>query len=183
MRCPTTGGRSWTTGSCVERCNRLPMPIIDHCEDVTLSGCGCMNDGPVSRALGLRYIPSAAEERMVKRDIMLAQETGVRLHVVPVSAEGSVKAVRCAKEEGLPVTAEASPHHVVADRAHERLVDPEQFRSKGWNRRLPDGGCVPGDADVRRWIANGEYIRLRRCHLAIIPLGCQPRACGRQVYA
>jgi len=106
----------------------VDLPVIDHCEDINLSGCGCMNDGPVSRALGLRAIPAAAEERMVKRDIMLARETGARLHIAHVSTEGTVAAVRRAKAEGLTVTAEVSPHHFT-------LTD-EAIREQGVNAKM-----------------------------------------------
>ncbi|MGH7217345.1 MAG: dihydroorotase [Nitrospiraceae bacterium] len=92
--------------------------VIDHCEDPTLSGCGCMNDGPVSRALGFRGMPSRSEDLMVERDIKAARETGARLHVAHVSTEGTVCAVRRAKEQGVLVTAEACPHHfMLTDKA------------------------------------------------------------------
>ncbi len=95
----------------MERAVAVDLPVIDHCEDLSLSGCGCMNDGPVSRALGWASIPSRAESRMVERDIRLARETGAWLHVAHVSTEATVKAVRNAKHEGLSVTAEACSHH------------------------------------------------------------------------
>ncbi|MDO9117155.1 MAG: dihydroorotase [Nitrospira sp.] len=87
------------------------LPVIDHCEDLNLSGCGCMNEGPVSRALGWPAIPSRSETRMVERDIQLARETGARLHVAHVSSAGTIDAIRRAKAQGWPVTAEACPHH------------------------------------------------------------------------
>jgi dihydroorotase len=65
----------------------------------------------VSRALGIRAMPALAENRMVQRDIRLVRETGARLHVAHVSTAHTIHAVRQAKEEGLPVTAEACPHH------------------------------------------------------------------------
>lgn len=89
----------------------IGLPVIDHCEDVELSGCGCMNEGPVSRALGVRGIPKGAEFRMIARDIRLVEETGARLHVAHLSTAVGVDLVRRAKADGLPVTAEASPHH------------------------------------------------------------------------
>lgn len=103
------------------------LPVIDHCEDLNLSGCGCMNDGPVSRALGLRGMPSMAEDRMVKRDILLAQETGARLHIAHVSTAGTVQAVRNAKAAGLPVTAEVCPHHFSLT---EDIVREQQANAK-----------------------------------------------------
>jgi len=88
------------------------LPITDHCEDLTLSQGGVMNEGAVASRLGLKGIPAAAEERMVARDIDLARSTGGRLHIAHVSTAGSVELIRCAREEGVSVTAEVTPHHL-----------------------------------------------------------------------
>jgi len=88
------------------------LPITDHCEDLTLSQGGVMNEGPVASRLGLKGIPAAAEERMVARDISLAKSTGGRLHIAHVSTAGSVEFIRRAREEGVSVTAEVTPHHL-----------------------------------------------------------------------
>jgi dihydroorotase len=96
----------------MEQACEANMPIINHCEDLSLSGCGCMNDGPVARALGVRGMPPEAESRMVERDLKLAQETGCHLHVAHISTANAVQAVRRAKAKGVCVTAEASPHHI-----------------------------------------------------------------------
>ncbi|MFZ5899091.1 MAG: dihydroorotase [Bacillota bacterium] len=85
--------------------------VIAHCEDHDLSAGGAMNEGIVATRLGLRGIPAAAEEIVVARDILLAEATGCRLHIAHVSTAGSVRLVREAKARGLPVTAEATPHH------------------------------------------------------------------------
>lgn len=95
----------------MEQAVAVDLPVIDHCEDLSLSGCGCMNDGPVSRALGRRGISGEAEFRMIARDIRLAEETGARLHIAHLSTAVGVDLVRRAKAEGLPVTAEVCPHH------------------------------------------------------------------------
>ncbi len=87
------------------------LPIIDHCEDLSLAEGGSMNEGLVSTELGLAGIPSAAEEVMVARNVALAELTGARLHLAHVSTLGSVRLVREAKSRGLAVTAEACPHH------------------------------------------------------------------------
>jgi len=87
-------------------------PIIDHCEDKSISQGGQVNEGIVSLELGLRGIPPAAEELIVKRDIDLAGETGGHVHIAHVSTEGSVDLIREAKEKGIPVTAEVTPHHL-----------------------------------------------------------------------
>jgi dihydroorotase len=86
--------------------------VIAHEEDPSLTGQGCMHEGPVSFRLGLKGMPAAAEEVMVARDIALTARTGGRLHIAHLSTAGSVALVRQAKERGLPVTAEATPHHL-----------------------------------------------------------------------
>ena len=88
------------------------LPIIDHCEDKALTEGGQMNEGVISTRLGLRGMPSAAEEIMVARDLALAELTGGRLHIAHVSTEGSVELIRRAKEKGIKVTAEVTPHHL-----------------------------------------------------------------------
>lgn len=88
------------------------IPVADHCEDPTLSG-GVMHEGLVSTRLGLRGIPSAAEEIMVARDLILAELTGGHIHLCHISTRGSVDLIRRAKDKGLRVTAEVTPHHLV----------------------------------------------------------------------
>jgi dihydroorotase len=88
-------------------------PIIDHCEDRALAAGGVMHEGRVSARLGLRGIPSAAEEIMVGRDIVLAEALGARVHIAHLSTRGSARAVREAKARGVAITAEATPHHLV----------------------------------------------------------------------
>ncbi|MDO8746468.1 MAG: dihydroorotase [Thermodesulfovibrionales bacterium] len=87
------------------------VPIISHCEDVNLSEGGVMNEGLLSLTLGLKGIPSEAEEIMIGRDIALANLTKGRLHIAHVSTEGSVRIIRDAKERGINVTAETCPHY------------------------------------------------------------------------
>jgi dihydroorotase len=83
----------------------------EHCEDASLAEGGQMHEGPRSIRLGLRGIPAAAEELMASRDIALSRLTGCRLHLLHVSTSGTVELVRQAKSDGLPITAEATPHH------------------------------------------------------------------------
>jgi dihydroorotase len=89
------------------------LPITSHCEELSLSAGGSMHEGAVSARLGIPGIPASAEEVMVRRDIALAEETGGRLHVAHISTRGAVEAVRDAKARGVPVTAEATPHHLL----------------------------------------------------------------------
>jgi dihydroorotase len=96
----------------LERSRDTGLPIVNHCEDLALSKGGVMNAGPLADRLKVNGIPAAAEENMVSRDIDLARVTGGRLHIAHVSTEGSVGLIRRAKEEGLDVTAEVTPHHL-----------------------------------------------------------------------
>jgi len=96
------------------------LPIIDHCEDTVLTEGGQMNEGIIATRLGLRGIPAAAEEIMVARDLALAQLTGARLHIAHTTTEGSVDLIRRAKEKGIQVTAEVTPHHLTL--TEERVI-------------------------------------------------------------
>ncbi len=96
------------------------LPIIDHCEDKALTEGGQMNEGIISTKLGLRGMPNAAEEIMVARDLALAQLTGGWLHIAHVTTEGSVELIRRAKEKGVRVTAEVTPHHLTL--TEERVI-------------------------------------------------------------
>jgi dihydroorotase len=88
------------------------LPIIDHCENLFMTQEGQMNEGAAARELGLRGIPPQAEELIVKRDLDLARETGGHVHIAHVSTARSVEMLRAAKETRVPVTAEATPHHL-----------------------------------------------------------------------
>jgi dihydroorotase len=98
------------------------LPVISHAEDRDLAGDGVMHEGVVSTRLGLREIPSAAEDVMVFRDCSLAELTGGRLHIAHVSSAGAVELVRQFKAKGVQVTAEATPHHfTLTDEALENF--------------------------------------------------------------
>ncbi|MEJ2363517.1 MAG: dihydroorotase [Deltaproteobacteria bacterium] len=98
------------------------LPVISHAEDRNLAADGVMNEGLVSTRLGLREIPSAAEDVMVFRDCSLAELTGGRLHIAHLSSGGSVELVRQFKARGVKVTAEATPHHfTLTDEALENF--------------------------------------------------------------
>jgi dihydroorotase len=91
------------------------LAVISHCEDLSLSAGGVMHEGSVCSRLGLKGIPAASEEVMVRREISLARETGCPVHIAHVSTAGSVELIRRAKEEGVPVTAETAPHYFSLD--------------------------------------------------------------------
>ncbi|MEJ2679035.1 MAG: dihydroorotase [Gemmatimonadota bacterium] len=87
------------------------IPVADHCEDRALSRSGSMNEGVVSTRLGITGIPKAAEEVMIARDLILAEMTGGHVHIQHVSTRRGVELIRRAKEQGVRVTAEGTPHH------------------------------------------------------------------------
>jgi dihydroorotase len=95
----------------LEYARTFGIPVADHCEDPTLTTGASMHEGIVSTRLGLKGYPSAGEEIMVARDIVLAELTGGHVHLCHLSSRGSVELVRRAKEKGLRVTAEVCPHH------------------------------------------------------------------------
>lgn len=95
----------------MEFCLQLDLPILAHCEDLSLSRDGSMNEGALSAMLGLEGIPRSAEEVMVMRNCVLSLHTGCRVHILRVSTWGGVEMVRQAKYLGAPVTCEICPHH------------------------------------------------------------------------
>ncbi len=99
------------------------IPIISHAEDTHLVAGGVVNEGVISNELGLRGNPAAAEEIMVAREIALCRLTRTPIHIQHVSTEVALEHIRRAKDAGLPVTAEASPHHLLLTEEHVRGYD------------------------------------------------------------
>lgn len=95
----------------MERAKELGLPIISHCEHLPLVKGGIINQGKVSRALGVKGIPALAEQAMVQRDIALSKTIGCPVHIAHVSAKGAVCAIREAKARGVKVTCETAPHY------------------------------------------------------------------------
>lgn len=95
----------------MDYCNSLGIPVIEHSEDVSLAAGAVMREGVTSTRLGLPGMPAAAESVCVARDVQLAELTGARLHIAHLSAKGSLDQVRFAKQKGLKVTCEVTPHH------------------------------------------------------------------------
>ncbi len=96
----------------VEYANMFNMPVIDHCEDYSLSANGVMNEGFVSTKLGLRGSPTEAEDIMVSRDVILSAKTGAHIHIQHVSSRNAIDIIRRAKSRGVNISAEATPHHM-----------------------------------------------------------------------
>ena len=109
-------GRSIMDGGVMRRvleyARMIDAPVSVHAEDCHLVGQGVVNEGPVSTRLGLPGNPAVAEAVMVARDLLLAQITGAHLHVGHVSTAGAVELIRAARERGVHVTAEVTPHHL-----------------------------------------------------------------------
>ena len=97
----------------MEYAKMFDAPIIDHCEDPFLAHGGHMNEGKMSTRLGLPGIPNAAEALHIARDVLLCRLTGARVHIAHLSTQEGVELIRRAKEEGLPITAEVAPHHLM----------------------------------------------------------------------
>ncbi len=95
----------------LEYASAFGVVLAQHCEDAALSEGGVMHEGAWSSKLGLPGQPAEAEELMVMRDIALCRRTGAPVHFLHMSTAGSVELIRRAKADGLPVTAEAAPHH------------------------------------------------------------------------
>jgi len=96
----------------MEYARTFGLTIVQHCEDLSLSHGGAMNEGIASTRAGIRAQPASAESAMVARDIELCALTGARYHVAHISSADSVRLVREAKRRGLPITCEVTPHHL-----------------------------------------------------------------------
>jgi dihydroorotase len=110
--------------SALELAARHGLTVAQHAQDPVLAGAGQVHDGPACRDTGLPPWPSAGEEVIVARDVVLAAHTGVTLHICHLSTAGSVEIVRWAKARGLPVTAEVTPHHLMLTDELAALTDP-----------------------------------------------------------
>jgi dihydroorotase len=117
------------------------LPVIDHCEDLNLSAGGDMHEGLHSVRWGLRGIPSASEDVMVARDLVLAQLTGARYHVAHISTENAVAMVEFARRKGLAVTCEATPHHFALT-DDQMLPYDSNYKMKPPLRSHCDAGAV-----------------------------------------
>jgi len=135
----------------MDYCGSLGLPVIDHCEDVSLAAGAVMREGETSVRLGLRGMPAAAESVCVARDVQVAALTGARYHVAHLSAKGSLDLVRQAKSRGLAVTCEVTPHHftlidedVVYD-SHYKMNPPLAARE---DREALVAGLADGTVDA-----------------------------------
>jgi len=125
----------------MEFARSFDLPVIDHCEDLNLSAGGDMHEGFESVRLGLRGIPASSEDVMVARDILLAELTGARFHVAHISTRHAVAMVAFAKQRGLPVTCEVTPHHFALTDAGMRPYD-SNYKMKPPLRTACDAGAL-----------------------------------------
>ncbi len=127
------------------------LPVVDHCEDLNLSAGGDMHECVDSVNLGMRPIPGASEDVMVARDLILAELTGARFHVAHISTKNAVAMVAFAKQRGLNVTAEVTPHHIALHTGHMKPYD-SNYKMKPPLRCATDidailGGIASGAID------------------------------------
>lgn len=117
---------------------RLGIPVLAHCEDKTLAGDGVMNADEKAEEFHMPGISNSVEDVIVARDILLAKETGVHLHLCHCSTKDSVALVKFAKEQGASVSAEVCPHHFTLTSEDIRAHEPE----------VAAGIFLPSDLDV-----------------------------------
>lgn len=127
----------------LEAARRLGRPVFPHEEFRAITAGGCMHDGAVADRLGVRGMPAAAEEEMIRRDIELVRQTEGPLHIAHISTAGTVDLVRAAKRAGLPVTCEVLTHHFI-------LTDEEVARQGTAAKMAPP---LRGTEDVAAMLA------------------------------
>ena len=141
----------------LEYASGFGLLVINHAEDLYLAEDGVMNEGPRSTRMGLGGIPNASESVMVMRDIALSALTGVPVHIAHVSTRESVTAIRRAKEDGIPVTAETAPHYfTLTDAAVE-----------GYNTHAKMNPPLRSEADrqaIRQGLADGTMDAIATDH-------------------
>lgn len=131
---------------------QVGLPIVAHVEDDSLKNNGVMNAGPQAEALGVPGIPSVCESSQLARDLMLAQATGVHYHVCHVSTKESVALIRWAKQQGINVTCEVTPHHLLLSDEQITKADPyykmnPPLRSEA-DRQALIAGLLDGTIDM-----------------------------------
>jgi len=164
----------------------LGVTLMQHCQDPGLAG-GHMNSGAVAVRLGLSGIAASGEQIMLRRDLELVERTGAAYHVQHVSSAGSVKLIREAKASGLPVTAEASPHHLLLTDAACAGYDPV-FKVNPPLRGAADveavrGGVADGTLDCLATDHAPQAIEEKELEFALAPFGMIGLECAVGLYA
>lgn len=136
----------------MEYAREFDLPLASHCETMQLSGPGAMNEGRRSYKLGIPGIPSISEEICISRDIQIAAYTGAHLHIQHVTTAAGMEIIRRAKNDGVKVTCEVAPHHLIFNENH--ITDYDTYykmnpplRTEEDNVRLFDG-LIEGVFDV-----------------------------------
>ena len=130
----------------LQYCRMFDTLIMQHCEEPSLGG-GAMHAGVVATVLGLAGIPAEAEELMIARDLLLNRSIRCRYHVQHVSTAGSVELIRRAKADGLAVTAEVSPHHLLLTDEHCRGYDTNYKMNPPLRTASDVAACIAGVVD------------------------------------
>ncbi|MBI2816199.1 MAG: dihydroorotase [Acidobacteria bacterium] len=137
--------------------SRFGLVVMDHCEDLDLTAGGQMHQGGNAVRMGLLGIPSSSEDVMVSRDILLAAETGAKFHVAHLSTAEALGMVRRAKERGLTVTCEVTPHHFT--------LSDEDIRDYDTNYKMKPPLRSPADRDALvQGIADGTVDAIATDH-------------------
>lgn len=151
--------------------NTFDMTVISHCEDLSLVDSGSANEGFMSTSMGLRAIPACAEEVMVAREILLAENDGLSVHIAHVSTKGSVQLVRDAKKRGVHVTCETCPHYfTLTDEAIECFNTNAKMNPPLRSREDVDAiveGLRDGTIDVIATDHAPHHIDEKNCEFAL----------------
>ncbi|MDD3886344.1 MAG: dihydroorotase [Victivallaceae bacterium] len=131
----------------VEYAKSFELPILDHCEDSNLAADGVMHEGLWSVLLGMRGISEASEELMIARNIILARNIGWRIHMQHVSVKESVALLRRARVEGVPVTGEATPHHLTLTDENVKKYDTNYKMNPPLRSEADRQALISGVAD------------------------------------
>ena len=136
----------------MEYAREFDLPLASHCETMQLSGPGAMNEGRRSYKLGIPGIPSISEEICISRDIQIAAYTGAHLHIQHVTTAAGMEIIRRAKNDGVNVTCEVAPHHLIFNENHIKDYDTyykmnPPLRTEEDNVRLFEG-LIEGVFDV-----------------------------------
>ena len=154
----------------LEQAGSVGLPVISHAGDLSLVADTIVNEGPIAKRLGLKGMPTAAEDIHVARDVLLAKLTGQHVHIQHVSSATAIAIIREAKARGIRVTAEAGPHHFT-------LTD-EALLEQGTNAKMNPPLRTPADvAAVRQGLADGTLDAIATDHA---PHTAEEKAVGMQ---
>ena len=160
----------------LEYAGMFGIPVVEHCEDPTLKGDGVAHEGYHASRLGLRGIPGACESLGVERGVLLAELTGSAFHVAHMSARGSMRAVRKAKEAGVRVTCEVAPHHFTLTDEALGSADPVRHQHQDEPAAARGGRSRRDDPGHRRRHRGRHCHRPRPAPLRREEGGVRPRA-------